>query len=111
MDTLKRELYMRARTLLESRQTSYICWALMDALTELGISNCMGNVTRDLSLDDFPQDIFPEFFDLDDQRQWAETFGWVEEYPRPKGIHTVWWIGSNSRVARLRLLDCILNSH
>jgi len=112
MDTLKRELYMRAHTLLKFGQESCVCWALMETLNELGILPGMHGVDPKVSLEDFLKELFPEFFGLDDLTQWSEFLGQLYGAPRPEGIVTYWWLGNNNRIApRLRILDCILNSH
>ena len=114
MDTLKRELYMRARTILECKQASCVCWALTEALMELGIFYYNTHESG-FTLEELLQDIFPEFFGLDDGVQWhldENSYGVsvYAAYPRRKGTASYWWVGSDL-VPRLRILDCILNSH
>lgn len=112
MDTLKRELYMRAHTLLKSGRESCVCWALMETLNELGILPGMQDVDPKVRLEDFLKELFPEFFGLDDLTQWSEFLGQPSGAPRPEGIFAYWWLSNKNRIApRLRILDCILNSH
>lgn len=115
MDTLKRELYMRAHTLLKSGRESCVCWALMETLNELGILPGMQDVDPKVSLEDLLKELFPEFFGLDDLTQWhlneyMDEMYIYAAYPRREGTASYWWVVSDL-VPRLRILDCILNSH
>lgn len=109
MDPLKRELYMRARTILEYDQKSCVCWSLMEALQELGFTD-LGAIDPSISLDGLLRDLFPEFFGLDDLIQWHTASGMIYHLPRRAGTASHWWTGSGN-APRLRILDCILNSH
>lgn len=114
MDPLKRELYMRARTILECREKSCVCWALLEALTELGIFY-YNTPESGLTLEELLQDIFPEFFALDDCIQWhldgnSDEISVYAAFPRAKGSARYWWDSDNLE-PRLRILNCILNSH
>lgn len=106
MDTFKRELYMRARTLLEEGVENCVCWSLMHALRELGDFIYLSEATDSLIV----EDTFPEFFSLDDRILWYEDHGVMCRFPRPEGTTTYWWRVENL-APRLRILDCILNSH
>lgn len=110
MDPFKRELYMRARTILEHRLESCVCLALAKALRELGMTKDMHAFNPGFSLEELIQDIFPEFFALDDLIKWGRDSDITYAVPRPEGSGSYWW-HEYDLTPRLRILDCILNSH
>jgi hypothetical protein len=82
MDTLKKEIYIEARAMLESGTTDFLCHALQSA-------TCYILGTDDVSNDELSE-LFPEFFAMDD------GFFWFDQHirmlnPIMKGPCRAWW--------------------
>jgi len=102
MDDIKREIYMLARSNIESGHTTYLCFALEDAAEEvLGLS---GGVPG-LGLSRLA-DLFPEFYKGFSGVHWVLDDGEVlgSFLVRPSDV---WWPVSE-KLARLRYLDMLM---
>lgn len=110
MDNFKRELYMRALTLLEQGEEWGICMTLLRTLRELGILHYDNIFEHELILEELLQTVFTEFFELDDGIKWNNNSDIPEAVPQQKGINYNWWY-STDLAPRIRILNCILNSH
>lgn len=114
MDDLKREIYMRARELIEKElktdpEYNYICTALINAAGEF-----LGESTITL-IAEIPE-WFPEFTRLSDGRAWVYESYTAEFYPTTPGNLRYWWyVGVRNRSIygkknpRISMLDYILS--
>jgi hypothetical protein len=84
MDTLKKEIYIEARSLLESGEHEYLCHALKRATC-----NILGT-KYDIHSDDVLYDLFPEFIAMDDGVFWHKQYRKVLELPKI-GAGGAWW--------------------
>lgn len=101
MDTLKKEIYIEARNLLESGEQEYLCHALKRATC-----NILGT-KYDVQSDDVLYELFPEFFAMDDGVLW-----WNLEYPiergKTVGTRRAWW-GPCWPEPRIAMIDYLLS--
>ena len=104
MDDTRREMYIRARARIVSRDETFICWAL---LRELGntcnIEVIKGTTEGEILLEEF----FPEFFAMHDGVFWPLG---LSEKSRPVGqtASQEAWFDYLDRPRRLRLLDFLI---
>ncbi len=84
MDTLKKEIYIDARSLLESGEHEYLCHALKRATC-----NILGTA-HELNTDDVLCELFPEFIVMDDGVFWCKQYRKTLSLTR-MGVGMAWW--------------------
>ena len=104
MDYLKRELYMRAAELLETKQSDFICYALQDATNELGKYSYAFFSQKEINT------WFPEFVALNDGVAWKVSYIDGEPTHMPlESKDSAWFtLGVKERKLRLQVINTIL---
>lgn len=101
MDSLKLQLYLRARERIQQNKNVFCCLALEKALSDFGL------IPKGFSILNFPelhQEFFPEFFSLYDGSYWGKEGGNYSQYPED----SAWW-SSPWIEPRLRALDIAIS--
>lgn len=101
MDSLKLQLYLRARERIQQNKNVFCCPALQGALRDFGlIPTTLDRISSAETLKEF----FPEFFSLYDGSYWGEEGGNCSQDPED----SAWW-NSPWREPRLRALDIAIS--
>ena len=102
MDYLKRELYMRAVELIETKQSDFICHALRDATNELGKYSFFSQ--KEIAT------WFPEFIALNDGVAWTTSCisGEPASVPQEHEYSAWFTLGVKERKLRLQVINTIL---
>lgn len=95
MDDMKKAAYIRARELLETGESGFVCLALQDALSEI--------LEEEVPFSEIPK-MFPEFYNLFDGFCWAPS----GERHNKNFPNNVWWL-KNWKEPRLRIIDMIMS--
>ena len=101
MDSLKLQLYLRAREHIQQGKNTFCCWALGEALSDFGL------ISKGVGILNFPelhQEFFPEFFSLYDGSYWDKEGGNYSQCPED----SAWW-SSPWIEPRLRALDIAIS--
>ncbi len=103
MDTLKKEIYIEARRLLESKEHDYLCCALKDAAcTVLWLSDIYSDSTL--------HELFPEFIAMYDGKYWHQNSEKFDRVKVPSSEITIagWW-DQGWPEPRLAIIDYLLS--
>jgi hypothetical protein len=100
MDSIKREIYMRAEALILGGETNFLCCALIYATREV--------IGLYVGTDDYDtlKKLFPEFFEGFSGVVWYERDGEVRHVDKISEQHS-WW-PRGGRPARLRYLRMVM---
>ncbi len=105
MDTLKKEIYIEARRLLENRDSVCLCIALRRATC-----NLLGYtaITPGVTLHEVLSELFPEFFAMYDGVHWGRTPVEVTSTDSVSPVDAEWW-ETPWPEPRLAMIDYLLS--
>ena len=102
MDDLKERIYLLALDMIKSRKICFMCNALKESYKEY-----IG--TEELVSGEELKKLFPEFFNLDDNKYWYYLRDNSISFITRDNIHQPWW-SSELMEPRKRILELIISS-
>ena len=102
MDDLKERIYLLALDMIKNDENPFICTALRASYREY-----IG--TEELVSDEELEELFSEFFNLDDNKYWYYLRDNSISFMTRDNIHQPWW-SPKAVEPRKRMLELILSS-